>query len=188
MATKKYPTKPSAKSAKAQSSTAVDFDVATSSRRVKTVADGRSIYTKFVWDNTLRSETITQTRMQLEGGRPFDPRVMEANGTAWQTNVNFGQAQATCERVILPFHKMVNDVPHKAAFSIDTRSPHKEKFHAAMAECFDIFLYDWASGYDLNFRRFVSNFVKYGPGIVQFCDPDSPRYNTVNVERMYFPK
>lgn len=187
MASKKYPKKPSSKSAIAPSAPA-EFDGATERRRIATVADARSIYTKFVWDNTLRSETITQTRMQLEGGRPFDPRVMEANGTAWMSNVNFGQAQATCERVMLPFHKMVNDVPHKAAFTIETQSPHKEKFQAAMAESFDLFLYDWASGYDLNFRRFVANFVKYGPGIVQFCDGDSPRYNTVNVERMYFPK
>ncbi len=188
MASKKYPNKPSSKAAKAPSSTSVDFDTAKSRRRVATVEDGRSIYTKFVWDNALRSETITQTRLQLEGGRPFDPRVQEANGTAWQCNVNFMQAAATAERVKLPFHKMVNDVPHKAAFTIDTRSPHKEKFQAAMAECFDFFLYDWASGYDLNFRSFISNYVNYGPGIVQFCDSDSPRYNTVNVERMYFPK
>lgn len=188
MASKKYPKKPSSDSAKASSSAPSQFEVATQSRRVKTVADARAIYTKFLWDNSLRSETIVQTRLQLEGGRPYDPGVMIANGTAWQTNVNFGQAQATCERVMLPFHKMVNDVPHKAAFTIDTRSPHKEKFQAAMAECFDLFLYDWASGYDLNFRRFVSNFVKYGPGIVQFSDSESPRYNTVNVERMYFPK
>ncbi len=188
MATKKYPKKPSSKSAVASTSAPTDWDVAQDSRRIRTVEDGRAIYTKFLTDNQLRSETIVQTRLQLEGGRPYDPGVMVANGTAWQTNVNFGQAQATCERVILPFHKMVNDVPHKAAFTIDTRSPHKEKFQAAMAECFDLFLYDWASGYDLNFRRFVSNFVKYGPGIVQFCDTDSPRYSTVNVERMYFPK
>ncbi len=188
MATKKYSNKPSSKSAKAPSSGGSDFSRATDNRRIATVADARSVYTRFVCDNTLRSETITQTRMQLEGGRPFDPRTMEANGTAWMSNVNFGQAQATCERVMLPFHKMVNDVPHKAAFSIETTSPHKEKFQAAMAECFDLFLYDWASGYDLNFRRFVANFVKYGPGIVQFCDSDSARYNTVNVERMYFPK
>jgi len=188
MASKKYPVKPASKSAKASASLEPDFERAQEVRRIKDVAGARSIYNRFVTDNMLRSETIAQTRNQLEGGRPYDPRVKEANGTAWECNVNFGDAQAMCERIILPFHKMINDVPHKAAFIIDAATPHKSKYESAFAECFDSFLYDWGAGYDLNFRRFASNFVKYGPGIVQFCDYESARYETVNVERMLFPK
>jgi hypothetical protein len=165
-----------------------DFKQASDGRRLKTVEDGRTIFNRLETDNMLRSETIAQTRNQLEGGRPYDPRLKEANGTAWECNVNFGVAQATCERVILPYHKMVNDVPHKAAFIIDSNAPQSEKWQSAFAEAFDEFLYDWGAGYDLNFRRFASNLVKYGPGIVQFCDDETSRYNTVNVERILFPK
>lgn len=165
-----------------------DFEQAVSERRLKDVTAARTIFGRLEQDNILRSATISQTRNQLEGGRPRDPGLMEANGTAWECNVNFGQAQATCERVILPYHKMINDVPHKAAFIIDESTPQKAKYEAAFAECFDSFLYDWGAGYDLNFRRFASNLVKYGPGIAQFCDSESPRYSSVNVERIYFPK
>jgi hypothetical protein len=165
-----------------------DFQQASDERRLKDVESARTIFNRLETDNMLRSETIAQTRNQLEGGRPYDPAIKAANGTAWECNVNFGEAQATCERVILPYHKMVNDVPHKAAFTIDSNAPQSEKWQAAFAEAFDEFLYDWGAGYDLNFRRFTSNLVKYGPGIVQFCDDETARYSTVNVERIYFPK
>jgi hypothetical protein len=188
-AKKKYPldapTKNKAASAPGPDS---DFQQVEDGRRLKTAEDGRTIFNRLETDNMLRSETIAQTRNQLEGGRPYDPRLKEANGTAWECNVNFGQAQATCERVILPYHKMINDVPHKAAFTIDAKTPHAEEYQTAFAEVFDEFLYDWGAGYDLNFRRFASNLVKYGPGIVQFCDDETARYSTVNVERIYFPK
>ncbi len=173
-----------AKAASAKS----DFEQVSDGRRIADVDSARTIFNRLEADNILRSETIAQTRNQLEGGRPYDPKLMEQNGTAWQSNVNFGQAQATCERVILPYHKMINDVPHKAAFIVDESTPQKSRYEACLAECFDAFLYDWGAGYDLNFRRFASNLVKYGPGIAQFCDYESPRYSTVNVERIYFPK
>jgi len=186
-AKKKYPPEAPSKVAKAPANPS-DFQQVADGRRLKTVEDGRTIFNRLETDNMLRSQTIAQTRNQLEGGRPYDPAIKEANGTAWECNVNFGVAQATCERVILPYHKMVNDVPHKAAFTIDSNAPQSEKWQSAFAEAFDEFLYDWGAGYDLNFRRFASNLVKYGPGIAQFCDDETPRYSTVNVERIYFPK
>lgn len=189
MAKKQFPPEAPTKykAAKAASSDS-DFKQVSDGRRIKDVDSARTIFNRLEVDNQLRSETIAQTRNQLEGGRPRDPALMEANGTAWECNVNFGQAQATCERVILPYHKMINDVPHKAAFIIDEATPQKAKYESALAECFDIFLADWGAGYDLNFRRFASTLVKYGPGIAQFCYDESPRYSTVNVERIYFPK
>lgn len=187
MATPKYRTKPPVKTANTQSKSEFQKQVA-DGRRLADVESARTIYSRLVSDNMLRSETIAQTRNQLEGGRPYDPRLKEANGTAWECNVNFGVAQATCERVILPYHKMINDVPHKAAFTIDAKTPHVEQYQASFAQVFDEFLYDWGEGYDINFRNFTSNLVKYGPGIVQFCDEETPRYSTVNVERILFPK
>lgn len=189
MATKKYPPEaPSKYKAAASPKSDSDWQQLSDGRRLKTVEDARTIFSRLESDNILRSETIAQTRNQLEGGRPYDPRLKEANGTAWECNVNFGVAQATCERVILPYHKMINDVPHKAAFTIDAKTPKAAQYQACFAEVFDEFLYDWGAGYDLNFRRFVSNLVKYGPGITQFCDDETPRYGAVNVERILFPK
>lgn len=189
MAKKSFPPDAPTKYKAAKSPSAdSDFKQLADGLRLKDVDSARTIFTRLETDNMLRSETIAQTRNQLEGGRPYDPAILEANGTAWMCNVNHGQAQATCERVILPYHKMINDVPHKAAFIIDEATPQKAKYEASLAECFDSFLYDWGAGYDLNFRRFASTLVKYGPGIAQFCDDESPRYSTVNVERVYFPK
>lgn len=183
------PTRPSkAPSTPAPVVAAADFDSAKDSRRVKNVEAGRTIYTRFMVDNMLRSKTIAQTRNQLEGGRPRDPYLLEQNGEAWSCNVNFGDAQAARDKTLLPYWKMVNDVPNLAVFTIDTKSPQSEKWQAAFAESFDEFIADWGADYQIQFRNFASNFVNYGPGMAQFADADRARWEAINVQRVYFPK
>lgn len=165
-----------------------DFDQVVEERRIKDVSSARSMYNRFVQDDELRSRTVAQTRNQLEGGRPRDPATMEADGTSWQTNVNFGDAQAQRDQTLLPFWKSIMDVPHKAVFDIDLKTPRLEKFKNAFSECFDEFLADWSSGHQIEFMKFAKNFVDMGPGIPQWTDPDSPRWKSVNVSRIYWPK
>lgn len=136
----------------------------------------------------MRSNTIAQTRNQLEGGRPFAPQDMEAQGAAWQTNINFGDAQASRDRDFLPYWQLINEVPHRAAFEIDSTSTECEKWEAAHSEVFDEFHEDWAAPYFVEFMKFAKNFIDYGPGIVQWQDGDDPRYKSVNVQRVYWPK
>lgn len=181
------PQRPS-KTAKSTTASEKDFKEAEGSRRIKDVESARSVYNRFVTDNALRSKTIANTRNQLEGGRPRDPVILEQHGEAWSCNVNFGDARAASDRILLPYWKMVNDVPHRAVFKIDTKSPQSEKWQVAFSETFDEFHEDWASDYDIQFRNFASNFVNYGPGMGQFPDGDSARWQAINVQRVYFPK
>lgn len=187
MAKKSYP-KPPFKAATAPGDTKTDFEQAEDGRRVKDVESARTIYDRFVADNDLRSRTIAQTRNQLEGGRPFDPAALEAQGASWQTNVNFGDAQASRDRTLLPYWKMINDVPHKAAFTIESGAPQTEKYQAAFSDAFDEFLKDWGADYFQQYMQMAANFVNFGPGIVQWGDDREARYRAVNVQRMYFPK
>jgi hypothetical protein len=175
---------PSATSAGA----ATSFQQADDQRRVKDVASARQIYNKFVIDNTQRSQTFASVRNQMEGGRPFDQNLLKAQGAAWQTNVNFGDAQAARDRTLLPYWKMVNDVPHKAAFTIRANSPQSDKWQVALAEAYDDFVTDWGSDYQIQFMNFCANFVNFGPGIMQWFDKSDPRCGAVNVQRIYFPK
>lgn len=165
-----------------------DFDEAKSARRIKDVEGARSIYDRMATDDTLRSQTAAQVRNQLEGGRPFDPAELLAQGAAWQTNVNFGDSRAACERTLLPYWKMINDVPYRAAFTIDSNSPQTAKWAVAFAECFDEFHEDWGADYFVQFMNLSSNYVKFGPGVAQWIDFDSPRYEAVNSSRIYWPK
>lgn len=181
-----YPPSPF-KAAKAPGGAKSDFKQVEEGRRVADVQSARQIYDRFVADNELRSRTIAQTRNQLEGGRPFDPAALEAQGAAWQTNVNFGDAQASRNRTLLPYWKMVNDVPHKAAFTIESGAPQSEKWQAAFADAFDEFLKDWGADYFQQYMQMAANFVNYGPGIVQWGDDVEARYKAVNVQRIYFP-
>jgi len=155
---------------------------------VKDVASARQIYNKFVIDNAQRSQTFAMVRNQLEGGRPFDPQLLKDQGASWQTNVNFGDAQASRDRTLLPYWKMVNDVPHKAAFTIRVNSPKVDEYQVAMAEAYDDYLVDRGAAYQIEFMNFASNFVNFGPGIVQWRDKMDPRWSCVNVQRIYFPK
>jgi hypothetical protein len=165
-----------------------DFAQAQENRRIKDVGGARTIYNRLVQDNVLRSNTIANTRNQLEGGRPFNPSELEAQGAAWQTNVNFGDAQAARDRDFLPYWKMINDVPHRGTFKIDSNSPDSDKWAVAFSEAFDEFHEDWSADYWTQFMKFAKNFVDFGPGIVQWTEPNTPRYKAVNVQRVYWPK
>ena len=165
-----------------------DWDRVTSYRRIKDVAGARTIFNRFVTDNVMRSNTIAQTRNQLEGGRPFSPEDLESQGAAWQTNINFGDAQSSRDRDFLPYWQLINEVPHRAAFEIDSTSTDCEKWTASFSEAFDEFHEDWAASYFVEFMKFAKNFIDFGPGIVQWQDSENPRYNSVNVQRVYWPK
>lgn len=165
-----------------------DWERVTSYRRIKDVEGARTIFNRFITDNVMRSNTIAQTRNQLEGGRPFAPEDLEDQGAAWQTNINFGDAQAARDRDFLPYWQLINEVPHRAAFEIDSNSTDCENWQAAFSEVFDEFHEDWAASYFVEFMKFAKNFIDFGPGIVQWQDADNPRYKSVNVQRVYWPK
>lgn len=165
-----------------------DWQQVVDQRRIKDVAAARAIYNRFVIDNASRSQTFAMVRNQMEGGRPFNPADLAAQGASWQTNVNFGDAQAARDRTLLPYWKMVNDVPHKASFTIRADSPQVGIWQVKMAEAYDDYLVDRGAAYQIEFMNFASNFVNFGPGIVQWRDKNDPRWSAVNVQRIYFPK
>jgi len=158
------------------------------SRRVRDVSEARTLFNRFVHDNAARSRVMQQVRNQLEGGRPFDPADLERQGAAWQTNVNFGDSRAARDRTLVPYWKMVNDVPNKISVTIDTANPQNEKWQAAFQGAFDKFIDDWDDDYFIQFMNFASNFVNFGPGAVQWLDDRTPRWKAVNVARLYWPK
>lgn len=165
-----------------------EFDTVKSERRIKDVTAARTIYGRFLQDDILRSSTIAQVRNQLEGGRPYDPVAFQNQGASWQTNVNFGDAQAQRDRTLLPYWKMVNDVPRRAAFMIDTGAAEQEKWQISFSEAFDEFIEDWGADYFTQYMNMASNFINFGPGFVKWDNPETPRYKAVNSSRVYFPK
>jgi hypothetical protein len=165
-----------------------DFGFDDSERRIKNVESARSIYNRMLNDNVLRSATFARVRNQLEGGRPFDPIALKQQGAEWQTNVNFGDSQAARDRTLMPYWKMVNDVPRRVAVTIQTPTQHAEIYNSAFAQCFDEFLEDWNEGYFVQFMNVAENFVNFGPGIAHLPDKDSPRFKSANVQRVLWPK
>ena len=59
-----------------------------------------------VIDNAQRSQIFAMVRNQMEGGRPFNPADLKAQGASWQTNVNFGDAQAAAGSASWPKRTM----------------------------------------------------------------------------------
>jgi hypothetical protein len=164
------------------------FKEATEERRIRDVTEARTLFNRFETDNQLRSSTYAQVRNQLEGGRPFDPALLERQGASWQTNVNFGDARAARDRTLLPYWKMVHDVPHKVAVQVESNAPDADRQGIAMAEAFDKWLDDWGADYFTQYMQFAASFVNFGPGAVSWGDKDNPRFKAVNVQRLYFPK
>lgn len=157
-------------------------------RRILNVEQARSVYNRLKTDNLLRSATFAQVRGQLEGNRPFDPAVMEEQGMAGNCNVNFRDSESARDRTLLPYWKMVNDVPHRVAVTVQVASPHADTWATAFSESFDEFLEDWGASYFNEYMNLAENFVNFGPGIPHWGDKDSPRWKSANVTRILWPK
>lgn len=175
-------------SARTYDKTNDDFKNAENERRLKDACAARSLYETLKRDNEQRSKVYATTRNQLEGGRPWEPSVLRKQGTEWQTNVNFGDAQAARDRTLIPYWQMVHEVPRTISINIDTSAPDANLWSVAMEEAFDMFLDDWGQDYKIQYMRGAKNLVDFGPFIVKWEDEDNPRYKTVNVQRMLFPK
>lgn len=164
------------------------FKEVVNERRIANVDAARSIYNRLQTDNLLRSATFAQVRGQLEGNRPFDPAELEDQGMAGNCNVNFRDSEAARDRTLLPYWKMVNDVPNRIAVTVQTSSPQANVWATAFSACFDEFLEDWAEEYFTEYMNLAENFVNFGPGIPHWGNKDSPRWKSVNVTRILWPK
>lgn len=167
---------------------APDFEQALDQRRIKDVAAARVIFDRMMVDNALRFRTINQTRNQLEGGRPWSPQQLEDQGASWQTNVNFGDAEAARDRTLLPFWNAVHGAPHAIAVKIPLSSPKVPQWQVSFQEAFDEYKEDWGAAYFIEYMNFASNYVNYGPGIIHWADKYTPRWKAVNVQRAIWPK
>ncbi len=165
-----------------------DFEQAVNQRRIKDVASARQIFNRMMTDNALRFRTINQTRNQLEGGRPVNPQLMEDQGAAWQTNINFGDAEASRDRTLLPFWNAVHGAPHAIAVKIPMKGPKVPEWQTSFQEAFDEFLEDWGAAYFIEYMNFASNYVNFGPGLFHWGDKYTARWKAVNVQRVIWPK
>ena len=164
------------------------FQTVVEERRIKNVGEARSLFSKFETDNTLRANSFTQVRNQLEGGRPYDPNELARTGMGWQANVNFGDAQADRDRVLTPIYKAVHGGPRTISVTIDSQATDSGQWEAAFEEGFDSFLDDWGQDYIINFNRKAKNLIDFGCGPAMWDSPTSPRDRAVNFQRMYFPR
>lgn len=157
-------------------------------RRIKDASTARTVFNAYKTADATRLKQMAAVRNQIDGGRPFDPALLKRNGEEWMTNVNFRDAESSFNRTYLPYWKMVHDVPNKIAVTLETQSPHSDKWAKAIAEAFDLFLRDWGSDYFFQFMLVTQDFVKFGPGYAQWTDPDSPRFKHARTEFVRLPK
>lgn len=163
------------------------FTEVSEERRIKDVSSARDLYSKYLYQNTLRSQTFVATRNQLEGGRPFNPAELVKQGLGWQTNVNFGDAQAARDRTLLPYWRAVNSAPRLISCTIDETSPDVGLWQAVIEDEFTRWSKRWGQDYFVQYMRMAQDFVDFGPGMVMWDDKDNPRFKAVNVQRVYFP-
>lgn len=157
-------------------------------RRIRTVGDARQLAVQLYLEGQLRSQSFSQVRNQIEGGRPFDPAVLQRQGEGWRTNVNFRDAEAAFMRAWTPYWKMVHEVPRLISVQIEADSPDRIKWGISMAEAFDEFISDWGPDYYLQYQGMSRDYVKYGSGFVMWEDGRSPRCKHSHTIQMYFPK
>lgn len=157
-------------------------------RRIQNCPAARELYVRLYLEGQLRSQAYAQIRNQIEGGRPFDPAVLQSNAEGWRTNVNFNDARASFRRVSLPYYKMVHEVPQTISCTLHTNAPNADTWGLIMAQNFDRFLDDWGSDYYMQFSGMCDDFVMFGTGYSMFPDSTSPRYKWAQTVQLFFPK
>lgn len=160
----------------------------TNDRRIANCAEARDLYTRLYLENQLRAQAFAQIRNQMEGGRPFDPDILHANGEDWRTNCNFNDARSAYRRVSMPYWKMVHEVPQTISVKIHGRSPDYDRYAQIMASNFDRFRDDWGPDYFLQFSGFAGDYVLYGPAHVMWEDEMKPRYTWMPSIQVLLPK
>jgi hypothetical protein len=158
-------------------------------RRINNVSSARELFERLYLENQGRANSFSQIRNQIEGGRPFDPAELVRNGeSSWRSNVNFNDARAAFNRTLLPFWKMINEVPRRASIKLHSQSPHADEWGIAMAEAFDMFLDDWGPDYLMNFMGVCHDYIMFGPGFAMWPDARTPRYKWAQTTQILFPK
>ena len=158
----------------------------TPKRRIKDAPAARSIFAKCWRDGEKRRETAAMVRNQLEGGLPYDSQDLIDRGTGYMTNVNFRDAEAMRNRAILPYWRMVHNVPTVINANVLTQSPDAWRWGRAFSEAFDHALKVWGVDYIINFCAIIEDFVDWGKGT--FIWPsDKSTFQAVRDEDVLYP-
>ena len=155
--------------------------------RVRDCTAARDIYIKYDRAHGQRRATMAKVRGQLEGNRPMSQESLNNAGEGYRTNVNFRQSEAGFNRTVLPYWKMVHDVPNKIAPTVESNSPQVPKITKAIAESFDLWINDVGSDYLFNFMLIAQDFVKFGPSYATWPHPTSPRFEHARTEGVLLP-
>lgn len=157
-------------------------------RRISDCSQARELFVRLQRENQQRALSYSQIRNQIEGGQPFDPAVLRRNGESGRTNCNFNDARAALKRAILPYFKMVNEVPRKMAITVHSKAPQAYDWGIIMAEAADRFFDDWGADYFLQFEGFITDMVSFGPAYFMWPDDISPRAKWAQTVQILFPK
>lgn len=158
------------------------------SRRISNAGEARQLFQRLQLENQLRAQSFAQIRNQIEGGRPLDPQTLVKNGEQGRTNCNFNDARAALKRAIVPYWKMVHEVPRKMAITVHSLNPHAYQWGIILAEACDRFFDDWGADYIFQFEGQTTDMVTFGPGYAMWTDATSPRYIWAQTVQMLFPK
>jgi len=156
--------------------------------KIKDVGVARTLFRRYWEEGELRRRNYTKVRNQLEGGLPYSPETLRNRGEAWRTNVNFRDAEESKNRVIKPYWDMVNNVPSKIAITIHSQSPRSGIWQRAMEQAFDMFYDDWGLDYQIQFRLWVEEYIKFGYGLPMFPDKNCPKYKALTADKVHAPK
>ena len=168
--------------------TQAQWEEVDSVKRIRDVPSARELYSSFMLENTKRCANFVEIRGAVEGARPRNQTELESQGMGWQANCNTGDARALLERAQKPFHTLVESQPERLSFTIHTNGTHTQKYEKAFAKNFDRFIDDWGADYKSQWQMLSDNHIQFGSGVALWPFQDSPRWASVNVERVLFPK
>ena len=155
--------------------------------RIKTAADARAIVKKVIEAGEERSRWNSKIKGQIDGNPPFDPNKLRANGQAWRTNVNFGEAKSAVSNALSPFYDLFAGARYYA--TVQTRygnGAETRMFSDIITEEFDCTLRKY-DGFDFNIQQMIYDFVTFGRGFLIWEDAMDWFFRCKPQHRVYAP-
>ncbi len=156
--------------------------------RIKDVASLNAVVKKLV--ELDRESAIARVNVQdmIDGGAPFNQRVLDETGQGDKCNLNFGDGKARVKAASSGYYDLTDSVPVLAMIQTEMGTVDQRVYNdAVISEEFTAMLKDWKL-FSGRFQQLVGKFVRHGIGFNYFEDDLDWRWHVAGLDEFKLPR
>lgn len=156
--------------------------------RIKDVASLNAVVKKLV--ELDRDSSISRLNVQemVDGGAPFDQRVLDETGQGDRCNLNFGDGKARVKAAASGYYDLTESVPVLAMVQTELGTVDQRVYNdRVISEEFTSMLKEWKS-FSGRFQQLINKFVRHGIGFNYFEDDLDWRWHVAGLDEFKLPR